>query len=543
MAYVFSQLDQAMQPEKVDIFGQQGNSGASPGQSQGQGAGQAGQPPTREAGSESVGAQGTGPAAGAAPAKPLSATPVDQSAVLSKQSSSMPGFVGSTQANQSSIQQNLQNEADAYNQKTLGLYQGFDKTDAGKTALANVETDPTAATAIATRLNQTTAPQAEAFTSHVNLNDPGVQALSSPSLLAQYMKSQGGANYTSGMAGLDQMLLGKNQDFQTARAGILDKQNVLTKQAADEAGPTGLQSRDQATIDTNYGGNTEYLKQLLSGREDAIRGGIDSRVAAENAARSALQTKGFDPTYDEAAAFNAAKMGNIDLQNYFKGPTEEGLDPNQYIKYGGQVGANDMATADDVSRFTNLQHALSGTRGSLTPLTAGGPLSPQATFDRQGYANALAQKARDRMTAAQAAQAAQAATDAAAAANQPPAEAETAQGDLGKVKGAISEIPDIVGAGTKEGARYVGAGDYQQDKVAAWQKAMADAYTANPEAVRDEASRQGSDIYNSGPAQAAGADFKSNVEDKLGNAFGGGFGLTGAPDQFPAMTAALRRRR
>ena len=389
MAYVFDQLNQALQPSSTNVFG----SGQSPQQAQGQQSGTGS--PLRSGGSAPAAGGSPGTATTSVGASSVKDTgvnqpqaPVDQTGALS-QNYSNPGLLSGIQSQQSAAKTQLQNEANTY----LTGAQNQDVTG-GVTAsqLTNAGTDSGAASAISSRLSQTQAPQAAAYTSGVNLQNPNLTALQSPSGLQTLLKTQGGSNYTSGEATLDQMLLGQNSGFQAGRAQALATQQALQQQQAQHQ--ASLQNTAQKTIQNNWDTETGNIKTALGSDQTALLNAVQPQLSAYNNTISALnQTPNQQYITDqEGQALQAAEAAGKG-QNYaqYLIPAQAQnlvANPNQYYAVGGPATAGQYLQQNGtLAQYNQLAQLLGQTN------MAGGTVAPNQSFNQSAYEAALVAQA------------------------------------------------------------------------------------------------------------------------------------------------------
>ncbi len=443
MAYVFSNLNDAMQGGNSNIFG-----GASVSS-----AGQGSDTPIKqgEGGGSAVGGSSGASGTASAPApKPPQA--VDQTGVLSKQGfQSMPGFVGNIQNESGATQKAQDSDVAAYNTAQANKGNGA----IGDYTLSRAGTDPTAYATVATRLSNQTGPQADAYKPSTDLTtqegkfNSDVSSLQDPYKLQNMLQLQGGSQYTAGMSALDRQLLGQNQGFQQTRNNLIQQNQKL--QATDTSNTANLQNQAQTNLDAAYKAETDAIKANLAKQEAGIIDPLTAKAAAENAARQGL-TKTPDQTFVQTQSQNALQAliaQNPSLAQYLSGGA--GVDASKYFGVGGQVSASDYANAAQAAQYSKLQ-ALLGNGGS-TLLSGTGP-SARETFDTQGFDQAAMAAAQQEAQDAQLAAAVQQGTAT-------PAQKETLMSDYHKLVGAggkLSQFDQWVGQMGAKGLSYLGAG-------------------------------------------------------------------------------------
>lgn len=381
MAYVFSQLNQAMQPpDNANIFAP-----AAPAQAQ-QGQSQAGPIIGGQGGESAVGTGGSSGASsasngmGAAKDVGINQTqaPVDQSQILQKQASDAPSFLGDVKSWQSGVKDQLNQEASAYNDTQNAKLPG----NLSANIVNQAQYGGDAYSQVANRLNQA-APTVDPYSTKINLNNDAEQALNSPALMQQYLQRQGGAGYSSGMAKLDQMLLGGNKAFQNNKAEVLQNQSDLANQLKQQS--ANLSGQVQGKLSDAFNQGTSELRSSLSGQQAAIEAGAETRANAENKNRAANRVQ---PDYKlilqhQADDLQKAIGDNPDLAPYL--PNTH-IDPNQFYSAGADVSAADAINADESARYTQLNNLLGA---GANPYAKAGSFGPAENFNDAAYIEAL----------------------------------------------------------------------------------------------------------------------------------------------------------
>jgi hypothetical protein len=292
------------------------------------------------------------------------------------------------------INENLQNEANSY-VKTAADKATADYTLDDATLSKAAAEDKDAGSRVSGVL-RSTAPTVDAYQSSVDPTIKNLSSLNSQAGLSNLMSRGGAADYSSGMAGLDAMLMGQNKGFIAARQDLNNTQNALRDKVGDTA-PITKQAQDAATAKFNQG--TGYAKDYLTQRENDIQAAAAKRMADYNAQLKALSgnRSGYVDEQRDAAlqelmrsAGRGALADDLSTANVAFGVKNPNY-ADAYYRPGAAINdPTKFYDADAASRFNNIEALLGGSRNIAA---YSGDLGPQQSFDKASYQKALQAKA------------------------------------------------------------------------------------------------------------------------------------------------------
>jgi hypothetical protein len=304
-------------------------------------------------------------------------------AAVAKNVAQFTGLPGQYQSQIGKINTDLQKEADTYTADAtkLGTMGNVDQATLDKAILG----DASAGGQVTSRLRQQ-APTVGDFKSAANTNIGDLSALNSTAGLSSLLSRNASADYSSGMAGLDSMLLGQNKDFIRERQGLSQTQNLLRDKAADTTGE--LKAKAQAAANQGYTQGTGLINDYLGQKQAAIDADAARRLADYNKSLGSLDKDAYLKQQREAALDDMMKNATSQGFDQYLGGAALKLDP-QLANYYSQASAlNDPSqfySADDAMRFNTIESLLGGTDVAQ----AGRALGPAQSFDRNAYEAAL----------------------------------------------------------------------------------------------------------------------------------------------------------
>lgn len=401
MAYTFNNINGLLGPdeEKANIFAPGGSDANLPqNQAGGQGNASGGTVKT-DTGTDLGSVSGpTGSSSGAGSPKTQAQT--NQTDILEKnQFQQDPGFATELQGNIQKGQAALQDEANSYTaaQDSKGdarlsnsdIDSAIGGDDGANSSVRNYLTSPVAA---------------DAFSSAVNTDYGNLDQLGDANSLAGYLQTRGGQNYNRGMAGLDASLLSRDAGFQQGVSQARAQRDALQAMSKNYQGGS-LQSQAQDYINTHLAEGQNQAKDYLGTKASDIQNSVSSAVQAENAARAQDRLSGYDAQkskvqdvinqikaeHPELAQYlvNDQGLNNLvytvpnpgggDYANPSSDPNLNAIHPQDYFHVAGDLGANDLTTADQAGQFNRIQSLL----GTKNLMVAGGGMNARDSFDTE----------------------------------------------------------------------------------------------------------------------------------------------------------------
>lgn len=388
MAFVFNAINNQLEDQKANIFGNQPGasapgptpSGASPGAD----------------GTTDVGSGGGGSSSATPGPKPVSASGQNTQrtqATINKaaQNIKTPGIVSKIGGNLQNSQAKVQEEANAYGQAAKQKSFNLDQSALEGAASG----DQNQYGAVAKRLDQQQADRAEQFKPQTQYQFQEVQDIqSNPGIKSMY-KREVGPQYSRGEGAFDAMLLQKNPEFLKQRSELVQKQQALNNLVGKEQ--TDRTAQAQADYDANFARDTGDIKTRLGGigesQLDAAR-----RMAEEVNARRAGIDIGSIADQEEQALQDAlaqelssggtslyGRAGKLLKDQNLRSLINEG----DYIKKGGDVGMEDVLDENQASKFNRVAALL----GDNRMYQAGKGAGEDITKDSEGLREALKQTA------------------------------------------------------------------------------------------------------------------------------------------------------
>lgn len=392
MAYVFNAIDQSLNgspTSQSNIF----NTGASAAEDSAALSGSSA-PVKTTTEADLNGTIGSGSTSASRPGVTPQAFNQSANAAVAKNTQEFKALPSQFQSQVGKINENLQNEANSY-VKSAADKAGTDYTVDDATLSKAITGDQDAGARVSGVL-RSTAPTVDAYKSSVDPTIKNLSSLNSQAGLSNLMSRGGAADYSSGMAGLDAMLMGQNKGFIAARQDLNNTQNALRDKVGDTA-PVTKQAQDAATA--KYQQGTGYAKDYLTQRENDIQAAAAKRMADYNAQLKALasnrsgyvndqrdaaleeliRSAGKSPLADDLSTANQAfGIKNPNYADAYYRPGAAVADPTKFYD------------ADSASRFNTIESLLGGGK-NIAAYT--GDLGPQQSFDKASYQKALQAKA------------------------------------------------------------------------------------------------------------------------------------------------------
>lgn len=234
---------------------------------------------------------------------------------------------------------------------------------------------------------------------------PGIQDIQTEGGLAEYLKRQGGSQYSAGEGDYDVARLTANPQFQAARLNLGRREDVLTDRAAELERTLPGQAEDilLENLQKAQGG----ARGGLSGLQQDLRGTLQGRKEDLLAQLAELRAQTPELAEEQAILAREELAKRIPdergLDDYILG-NELGIDPSKYfnVGIGGPIRAQSLdpssfANALDAAQWNRIQGLL-GTGG--TAMEAGGEFGDLTRFHAQPYQQALERAAREAYEAA-----------------------------------------------------------------------------------------------------------------------------------------------
>lgn len=245
-----------------------------------------------------------------------------------------------------------------------------------------------------TRLSQSGPKRIDAFK---GLDDSELPTLSAPlqneNTWGEIFRPQAGANFTRGQSNYEDLLLGRNADFQNVARALQTQSEALTKQNTDMV--DSETKKAQEMLDTDWKTQTDAIRGELSGGSKSILDALKAREAEEEAKRSGLDLSAL--TQAELSKLRPDIVQN--LQAAGLGGWERLLDDpsitsglKDYLSVNKDVNYQDLVSQDEADRFNRINSLLGN--GSL--LTPGQGAGAQYNFDRNGANSFIDQVIRGR---------------------------------------------------------------------------------------------------------------------------------------------------
>lgn len=396
MAYTFDKLQSKIDEEdraKQDIFAQEG----------GQGFGLTSQQPGQTSGIEQpVKKTQTGLSlATPAPVQSQQVKPVEQveaprgaseqrQQTINTQKTQLPASFSKIGAMLGEKEQGFdpakQSYLSKYNQQDFGL--------SPETVSSAIQGDADAMAKVSGRLGQTS-PGITADTFEVpDIRTPEIGQIQTQGGLEQYLRRQGGAQYTSGEGSFDASSLNRDAVFNAARSELARRENALQKQYTDLG--TSLPDEANRILADRLSTSQGDIRTGLGDEKTEIQKIIDQMVADE---QEKLNQSGL------ARTKNAQIKGNIAAEDLLgRLPPELGIDPevlrqisntgtlaNQFYDVRDKaVGRGEVATPQQIEQFNRIMDMLGqGNSGQIVAAER----DPYTTFDTAGYQQALQEAA------------------------------------------------------------------------------------------------------------------------------------------------------
>lgn len=389
MAYVFDSIDSALAGQtagagpQTDIFSA-GAASAAPG-AQSAGGGEI--KTTTDADMSGVSGGNSASLGG----QPKATINPNANAAVAKNSAEFSAMPAQYQSSVDKINNDLQSQADTY--MTAQTAKGTSGNVDQATLDNAINGDMTAGSTVSGRLAQAK-PTADTYQNSVDTTIEDLAALNSGSGRAGVLARNAGTDYSSGMANLDSMLLGQNQNFIKSRQDLNETQSQLKAKAAETEPVT---AKAQAAIDSGFNSGTGYIKDYLGEREKAIQAAAAQRMAEYNTSLEGLRAGSGDFINSQSAAAFDDLRKRADGQEFgsYLSTAAKSLKPADlqqfYAPAAAASDASQFYTGDDATKFNLIESLLGGTNS----IAAGNAMPASQSFNATGYQQAVQAKAQE----------------------------------------------------------------------------------------------------------------------------------------------------
>ena len=388
MAYVFDKISQALgdDQKKQDVFGgQQPLGGEQPADG---GAAPGGEPQVKTSteGADVGGGAGGGSTQGGENI-PQEAAKQDAAVVRRNIGKvAKPAFADRIGGELRGAEESLQSEANKYVQTAQEANKSLGDDVYGKA----VSGDKEAQGQISGLLGRSAEAESKAygeFKPETQTDVSDVEALRSGAGIGELLRKEAGPSLTAREIALDRSILERSPEFIKIKNALIGQQAALRDKASGLRESETAKARE--AVAKGLTSAQEGARGGLGVQESAIRSEIERRAAEENAAREALRSSGggeFASSQSAAAQAELAKS-LTDPQGAAKYLQQalQGFDPNQFYSVSGNVGAADLTSQEEASKF-NLINQLLG-RGDI--VQAGSGPGSRESFNQQAYMDAL----------------------------------------------------------------------------------------------------------------------------------------------------------